>query len=487
MNDRVPSIPVWLLAPLLVGAVSALAGGYWDDAFHTEHGRDDFLAAPHIAIYSGVTLAGGALALWIALAARTGGIRSVVRHPPLALAALSVTVTLASAPIDNAWHLAFGRDAVIWSPPHALGIVGMAGLAAAVLLELTRSDAHWPRALQATAGGFLVAALCFLVVEYETDVPQFDVAWYLPVLTTASALAFAIVLAAGSARWDATCSAVAHLVFVCAVVLLLLALGYDLPKLPLLVVPAALADWLRQRGAAPPLIGIAYASALYLVYVPAVNWLGEGIRLEAGDVLVSLPVSVLGAAGAFSVVLSVGRRRTPRPALAASLVLALALAAPAAAVAHDPGQGEDRGTMHLTTSAEGRTVTLRARVPAAACGEFDDGELVARRAGETLRSPLERYSCSDFAGGLDVSEDGRWFVYAEIERAGETVESWLPLEVGHGAETVTDESRYAYTPPDTSSSPVKVVAGALMYVLMLAFIGAIVMLVRRRAQPPARA
>ena len=485
MDERAPSIPAWLLAPLLIGSVSALAGGYWDDAFHTEHGRDEFLAAPHLAIYGGVTLAGGALALWIALAARTGGMRSVMGHPPLALAALSVAVTLASAPIDNAWHLAFGRDAVIWSPPHTLGIIGMAGLAAALLLELTRPDAHWPRALQASAGGFLVAALAFLVVEYETDVPQFDIAWYLPVLTTATALAFAIVMSAGS-PWDATWSAVAHLVFIGAVSVLLLALGYDLPKVPLLIAPAALAEWLRQRDAPPPLIGVAYASAVHLVYVPAVNLLGEGIRLDAGDVLLSLPLSLLGAAGAFSLVLSNRRRRRATPAVVASVLLAVILAAPAPATAHDPGQGDDRGTMRLATSAEGRTVALHARVPAATCGEFGEGEIVVRRAGDTLRAPLERDNCRDFAGALEVSEDGRWFVYAELERAGETVESWLPLKVGHGDETVTDESRYAYAPPDGSSGPVKAIVGALMYAVMLGFVAAIVVLVRRRSEPGRR-
>ena len=481
MDERARSIPGWLLAPLLLGSVSALAGGYWDDAFHTEHGRDEFLAAPHLAIYGGVTLAGGALALWIALAARTGGIRSVVGYPPLALAALSVAVTLASAPIDNAWHLAFGRDAVIWSPPHMLGIVGMAGIAAALLLELTRADARWPRALQASAGGFLVAALAFLVVEYETDVPQFDVAWYLPVLTTATALAFAIVMAAGRSRWDATWSAIAQLLFVGAVALLLLALGYDLPKLPLLVVPAVVADWLRHRGLAPAFVGAAYAAALYLVYVPAVNLLGEGIRLDAPDVLLSLPLSLVGAAGAFALVLSTPRTWRAASAAGATLLPVLVLAAPTPALAHDPGQGDDRGTMRLAASAEGRTVALHARVAAATCGEFEDGEIVARRAGNTLRAPLDRVSCREFVGALDVSEDGRWFVYAELERSGETVESWLPLEVGHGAETVTDESRYAYTPPDTSSGPVKAIAGALMYALMLGFLAAIVVLVRRRS------
>lgn len=130
-------IPRWLVPVIFAGSASALAGGYWDDAWHTERGRDSFLIAPHITLYVGVAAAGWALALWAGLAARAVGWRAALAHPPLALAVVAVVATLASGPIDNAWHEAFGRDAVIWSPPHMLGIVGTAGLAAALLVELS--------------------------------------------------------------------------------------------------------------------------------------------------------------------------------------------------------------------------------------------------------------------------------------------------------------------------------------------------------------
>ncbi|MFX4975024.1 hypothetical protein ABTB64_19535, partial [Acinetobacter baumannii] len=91
-----------------------------------------------------------------------------------------------SAPVDNFWHVAFGRDAVIWSPPHVLGIIGTAGLAAAILLELARSPQPWARPLRWVAAALLLAAFSFLVVEYDTDVPQFPAVWYLPVLALGS-------------------------------------------------------------------------------------------------------------------------------------------------------------------------------------------------------------------------------------------------------------------------------------------------------------
>jgi hypothetical protein len=36
------TLPGWLLGPLLAGSLIALSGGYWDDAWLTERGRDDF-------------------------------------------------------------------------------------------------------------------------------------------------------------------------------------------------------------------------------------------------------------------------------------------------------------------------------------------------------------------------------------------------------------------------------------------------------------
>jgi hypothetical protein len=142
---RLREMPLAVVGLSFLGALSALAGGYWDDAWHTERGRDEFLIAPHVAIYAGIALAGGALATWVLLRARRHGLRAVLEHKPLALAVVAVGATLASGPIDNAWHEAFGRDAVIWSPPHILGIAGTFALAAAIMVELAGRREGWAR------------------------------------------------------------------------------------------------------------------------------------------------------------------------------------------------------------------------------------------------------------------------------------------------------------------------------------------------------
>lgn len=92
---------------------------YWDEAWHTDIGRDTFWTAPHLLLYGSVAVAGLAVALWgVKALASTASFRTALRYGPLALAGVSGLAVLAAAPIDAAWHAAFGRDSVAWSPPH---------------------------------------------------------------------------------------------------------------------------------------------------------------------------------------------------------------------------------------------------------------------------------------------------------------------------------------------------------------------------------
>jgi hypothetical protein len=478
-QDRSPrslDLPAWLLAPLLVGSVLALGGGYWDDAWHTERGRDSFFIAPHIGIYSGIALAGGALTAWLLLSVRNRALRQVLGHRPLALALLGVGVTLASGPIDNAWHVAFGRDAVIWSAPHALGIIGTAALGVAILVEVGRSARPWAPLMRPVAGAFVLAALGFLVVEYETDVPQFDAIWYLPVLAFTSALGLALIRLATPDEFAATRAAAVHFAFIAAVSIFVVTLGFDAPRLPLLIIPALVLDLLVQRTSSP-LLAVAYVAALFTAYVPTLNWLGEGVQLNFGDVLLGLPLAFVVVAVALGAVFG-GRYPLAPSARALTTVLTIALlTVPAApALAHDPGQGDDAGSLPLTAQTQGRKVSLEVSVPPGSCREFGTGEMVARRAGETIRAPLERSGCR-YAATLRVADRGRWFVYAELGYRDKTVESWLPVKVD-GDRTYVDDSRYAYFADENDSGAVELVAGALMYAVMVGVIVAMVTLVR---------
>ena len=475
--------PVFLVCVAFAGAASALFGGYWDDAWHTDRGRDEFLIAPHIAIYTGIAVAGAALSLWALLVARREGVKSVWRHKPLLLGLIGVAVTLGSGPIDNIWHVAFGRDAVIWSAPHMLGIAGTLVLAAALLAELSQRSERWAPALSLVAGALVLAPAAFATAEYDTDVPQFDELWYLPVLGLAIAIAFALIRQASTLRWAATLSAALYTLMLLVVSGGLAVLDFPAPALPLLIPAAVIVDMAWQRRLSIAVTAIGFAIAVYAAYVPVRNWLGEGVRFDFEDVVLGLPLTAL-AAGAVFALAAEWRPRGPRRRTLAAACLAATLLAATPALAHDPGQGEDAGSADVVVSLDGKKATLTAEL-SDRCAETTPVAVVARRAGETVEAPLEKRGCR-FAGEVGLGDRGRWFVYAEMEREGRPVETWLPVSVGSGPTRVAEQDRYVYYPPQRSGGAVQVVAAVVLYAAMLGLLVAALRLVRpilRRAAP----
>jgi hypothetical protein len=474
--------PPWLPLLFLAGASTALVGGYWDDAFHTEVGRDTFLSRPHLAIYLGVAAVGAGLAVWLAVSARAVGWRAAQADPLLRLAALSVLVTLASGPIDDGWHRAFGRDAVLWSPPHVLGIVGTGCLALALLAQLARDERVWPQATRAAVGGLALAAFAFLVVEYDTDVPQFAPLWYLPVLALGSAFVLGAVRRLDPHPRAASLTALAHLAFVGATSLVLVALGYDTPVLPLVVVSAVALEAAARRWSSPVVLGIAFATTLYVAYVPVLAWLEPGVTLSLTDVVLGLPL----AAAAAALALAAFASRTPVARAPAALgivtvVLCMLVVAPRA-LAHDPGQGPDAGRVALSAAADGQTITLRVSV-SPPCGRWSGERLVIRRAGQERAAPLSARTGCRFEGRVAAGASGRWFAYAELQRDGREVESWLPVVVGDGMRVSSDASRPVYRAPEAAAADTPQVAvGAGLYAGVLALLAAVVALLRRVAR-----
>jgi hypothetical protein len=108
-------------------------GVYFDTAWHRTVGRDTFWSLPHLFIYGGGFLVWTSDVIAIALATRgrladLGGI--VLRAGPVrlplgfAVSALGTAVIVLAVPTDLTWHAVFGKDLLIWSPPHLQGVVG---------------------------------------------------------------------------------------------------------------------------------------------------------------------------------------------------------------------------------------------------------------------------------------------------------------------------------------------------------------------------
>ena len=473
-------MPVWLVAAAFGGGAAALLGGYWDDAWHTERGRDSFFIPPHVFIYAGVAFIGLALTSWVAATARRIGVRGAFARPGVRLAAISVVVTVVSGPIDDVWHRAFGRDAVIWSPPHLLGIAGTMVLGAVLLPEAARRGRAW----SASAGALVLAAANFVVVEYDTDVPQFGSVWYLPVLALASSIAFALVRVTTPRPWRAGEAAAAQLVFVLLTGAFLLSRGFDPPALPLLLGPALALDLAARRGWPAPRQTAAFVAALFAAYVPVRNWLGAGVELDAGDVLVGLPLAYFAALPFLLLASDRSAARGARAAAAAAVVAALPLLAPAAAVAHDPGQGEDAGSARLVVAAKDYRLTVSGALNRKTCPDLRSGALVARRAGVERRAPLRLADCA-FRGAVSVDARGRWFVYAELHEDGRTVETWLPVDAGAGERRIAEAERFAYFPAERATASGELVGGAALYGAIFALLGSALLSLRRDGMPTA--
>lgn len=478
-ESGVPPLARWplLVAAALGGFLLGIFGTYWDDAWHTEEGRDTFFIAPHLVLYAGISLAGGALTLWTLLAIREVGWRRVIAYPPLATALLGVGLTFLAAPADNAWHVAFGRDAVLWSPPHMLGVIGSLAIAGGLLLELGSSARpRWARASGLMAAAAVLAVCVIPVLEFETDVPQFDLVFYLPVLATGAAFALGLGRLAVLGAWPATTTALVYSALMGSLLLVLTVAGMPGPLLPLLVAPALVLD-LSDRRLPLAAAALSFATALYLVYVPYLNWAKSGVYLDSADVLLGLPLAVLGSA----VALWLTAPRAPgRRGLVAAVGLAVLLVPAAAGLGHDPGQGEELGTARVRASVAQGSALLEVRPNRKElCPALEPVAVVGRRAGEEIRAPLETAAPCQFQGQLELPERGRWFVYAELSSDGRAVETWLPVHT-ESAEPVADRARSLYLPPSAEDTPLKLASGILIYGVFAAALLALPVLFRRR-------
>ncbi len=463
---------VLLVWAFLIGAASALAGGYWDDAWHTERGRDAFFIAPHIAIYAGITLSGSALGLLLARELLARRWESRAPGPLVWIGVIALGGTLASAPIDNAWHIAFGRDAVLWSPPHMLGIVGAMGLAYVLLLHLREHTA--PPVFPALAGGLVVAAAAFAVAEYETDVPQFAAVWYPVVLGFSVAVACGLVRAAWSTQWAATSASLVQTVFLLLVGGLLLALDFDAPLVSLTVVCGLAIDLAARRGLGLAASGATVATGIVLIVLPLRQATGD-LGLSVAEVAVAIPATWLACTSGLWLAAGGPRRRFPvLSAVTASLAALLAFVGPAGA--HDPGQGDPAGTVNWNA-----TVTDRAAVLNATSGVLCSGSsarFVGRRGGQVVSTVWSGGGCSRSAR-LTFGVSGRWFTYLEVRTPVGVVESWIPLDAG-ATSRVSVPARYAYrVAAPGSTRAVKAAAGVLVYGGVLVFL----LLLARAAQP----
>lgn len=458
----------------LIGAAGLLAifATYWDEAWHTDIGRDSAWALPHVLLYALVAVVGLGVAAWgLRVWRLTRSLSTALRQRALLASGLGGIGALISAPIDALWHERYGRDAVLWSPPHMLVLFAATALTMGVLAALPLR-AHVAKALICV---LLTGNALAIVFEYEADVPQFTEMIYLPILLAAGVFVAVLTRKTLTIRAPVTVVVLGYAGLRVAIALALGALGRSTPDLPIAVLGLAAVDlpfrtsrerytagigavaglaWMASlTGAASPVPGAVAVTALPLIIAALLILLAS---LWRGHAQTLLPIGITLAA------------------------VALSLAWPAErAVAHDPGQGKGVADVELSITSQGDgELSVRMDVPGE-CSDLTPTDIVARRAGTTVHGPLHAVGACSFEGAVEVEDRGRWFVYVEMSHEGEPVESWLPIYPDQ-QQSVT-RTRELYLPPSTDPTgrTGQVVFGALIYVLGAALLMCGVVAARR--------
>ncbi len=314
-----PATVPWYIPLGALAITSATIGGAWDVSWHRTIGRDTFWTPAHMLIYACGLLAGIICAYLIlrttfGFAAnpetaqlRAASVNVLGLRAPLGafLAAWGSVAMLASAPFDNWWHAAYGLDVKIVSPPHALLLLGLRGVAVGVLfltlaaMNRARTAALEPGAPNRTytnlrrlflyIGGLSLSGQMFFLQEYTWDVKLHTASAYIA-MAIAVPLIFAIFSEASGYRWAATSTAAVYTLIIISEILIL-PLFPATPKLGpvfnpvthliptkfpiLLLAPAIALDllWqrLRKRAWKPWQIAL-LSGILFVAVLTAVEW-----------------------------------------------------------------------------------------------------------------------------------------------------------------------------------------------------------------------
>jgi hypothetical protein len=303
----------WYVWCVVLATTSSMIGALWDISWHRTIGRDTFWTPAHIAIYLCGVLAGVSCGYLIlattfsksASALRAASVQLWGFRGPLGafIAAWGGIAMLASAPLDDWWHNAYGLDVRIISPPHAVLALGMFAVMLGALLLciacMNRAEGSSRDALERIyiyLGGLVLLNMATFIMEYTFRVNMHSAVYYRSVGLALPFFLVAISRASGL-RYAATKMAAVYM-------LVWNAMNWILPLFPaepklgpvlnpvthfvpswfsfLLVVPAFAIDWILDRTRAWSVAKQALlAGAAFMAVMIAVHWpFGEFLQTE---------------------------------------------------------------------------------------------------------------------------------------------------------------------------------------------------------------
>lgn len=261
-------------------------GQFYDVSWHRSIGRDSFWSLPHLFMYGGV-LGISLTSIW---ALRSATVRPhAFGGPPVALGALRLPlgflicvlgtlVTIASAPLDEWWHRTYGKDVLIWSFPHLLGLIGAVVIGVGLLFAVAAwhgSDAGPSAAISRTltmlVATDLLQRMVFLLAHYMM-VPTSRTPDYYPFLVSVLVPWVLVATARAIGLWAPVVIAGLHLTLLVAINGFLWLIDFKPYALtPLTLIPASVVAAVLfvcgQRGArwwGASLAGVAAVGVFYL-------------------------------------------------------------------------------------------------------------------------------------------------------------------------------------------------------------------------------
>ncbi len=298
----------------VVAVFVALAGVYWDVAWHVEIGRESFWIPPHRLIYSGTAAFFVSTVCALLLTRRRAGSFRATGRAGAGFAAgvLGSIVQVSAAPLDNLWHERYGLDVTVWSPPHLMGaagaLIGIYGLACALGTGLHRGggSSGWAGANVLLLFAAALSLSLFVLGPLDFRLERRDALFY-PLLAGPLA-AISIVAAARYVGRFGAATAVALIYVAFRLVALGIFVGMDAfenPGPPVFVLLAALTvdlALLGKKGGRGVLgAAILFGPALILgewafrAFLPVGNW--EPLQVAASLAVISVAATAGALAG----------------------------------------------------------------------------------------------------------------------------------------------------------------------------------------------
>ena len=256
--------PASVLAVAYAGGAIGMWGTFYDTSWHRTLGRDTFWSAPHLFIYGGGAIVWAAVTTAIVLATRErlpGLAGPVWRLGPLrlpfgfALAALGVLIVLFAAPVDIWFHAFFGKDVMIWSPPHMQALGGGIVAGSGLLFAAAAQRGHGPLRLPALATLAVVLPAVHVIhlshyaLAHYTMTPWTRTPDFYPLLVAIMFPAVLVALARSAGPASPVLASVLFLAVSVIVDLVLLAMGFARYTItPVIAVPAVAIAAVYARG-----------------------------------------------------------------------------------------------------------------------------------------------------------------------------------------------------------------------------------------------